>query len=140
MKGEGVFGESPMRVVSHHHPAPSPSSIATLIQPADPWRREGRVPSTASSLEQWEDTSRGVHRYAGLTHVLVFGRGFVPPADSPLHADPGVPEGGTALVGSVMILHAEHLDQAWSIIRDDIYWTEGVWDREKGRVEEFIQM
>ena len=38
-----------------------------------------------------------------------------------------------------MIFRAKDLDSAWNRIREDVYWTEGVWEREKCVVKEFIR-
>ncbi len=43
------------------------------------------------------------------------------------------------MAGSLLIFRADDLDAAWKRIRDDVYWTEGVWEREKCVVEEFIR-
>ena len=41
--------------------------------------------------------------------------------------------------GSLLIFRAVSLDKAWERIKEDIYWTAGVWDAEKCVVREFIK-
>ncbi|WVR06691.1 hypothetical protein IAU60_003723 [Kwoniella sp. DSM 27419] len=72
--------------------------------------------------------------------VLEFGRGFVPPSGSPLHTNPDLKPGQQAMAGSVMFFRLPDLDAAWARVKEDVYWTEGVWDREACRVEEFLRM
>ena len=43
------------------------------------------------------------------------------------------------MAGSVLVFRATSLDEAWKRVKDDVYWTEGVWDAEKCVVEEFIK-
>jgi len=38
-----------------------------------------------------------------------------------------------------MIFHSKDLESAWERVREDEYWLEGVWDRGKVRVEEFVR-
>jgi hypothetical protein len=76
-----------------------------------------------------------------LTH-LVFGRAFI----SPDHAsttsnpnpsiDPSQPHPGMA--GSIMIFRFDTIDQVWARIKDDLYWTAGVWDKENARVDQLL--
>lgn len=37
-----------------------------------------------------------------------------------------------------MIIRAKDLDAAWARIKDDVYWTGGVWDKEEMRIEQLI--
>ena len=41
--------------------------------------------------------------------------------------------------GSLMIFRAPSLDQAWKRIKEDIYYTAGVWNKEECVVKEFIK-
>jgi uncharacterized protein YciI len=41
--------------------------------------------------------------------------------------------------GSLMIFRAVDLEKAWERIKSDVYWTEGVWEKEECRVNEFIK-
>jgi uncharacterized protein YciI len=43
------------------------------------------------------------------------------------------------MAGSLMIVRAKSLDEAWERVRSDVYYTEGVWDRGRVVVEEFIK-
>lgn len=42
------------------------------------------------------------------------------------------------MAGSLMLMHYPDLASMWDRIKSDVYWTEGVWDREKTVVHEFI--
>jgi hypothetical protein len=44
------------------------------------------------------------------------------------------------MVGSLMIYHARDLASAWNRIKTDVYWTAGVWDKSKARVEAFVDV
>jgi len=67
-----------------------------------------------------------------------FGLGYLPPPSTPA---PSVtlPPGVEHMVGSVLIFRAANLDAAWERIKDDIYWTSGVWDKEKSTVHQLIK-
>jgi hypothetical protein len=65
--------------------------------------------------------------------------GYLPPADSPLFAHSAVPPGKQPMAGSFMLMRQASLEEMWARIRADVYWTEGVWDREKCQVGEFIR-
>jgi len=67
-----------------------------------------------------------------------FGLGYRPPPISPPPSTP-LPEGIQPMAGSLLLFRAKSLDEAWVRIRDDVYWTEGVWERGKCVVEEFIR-
>jgi hypothetical protein len=71
--------------------------------------------------------------------LAVFGLGYLPPSGSPLRTSPLLPPNTPPMAGSLMILRASSLDDAWERIRSDVYWTEGVWDRGQVKVEEFIR-
>jgi uncharacterized protein YciI len=72
----------------------------------------------------------------------IFGRAFI----SPDHAsttsnpnpsiDPSQPHPGMA--GSIMIFRFDTIDQVWARIKDDLYWTAGVWDKENARVDQLL--
>jgi uncharacterized protein YciI len=42
------------------------------------------------------------------------------------------------MAGSLLVFHSESLDSAWARVKEDEYYTAGVWDREKVVVNEFI--
>lgn len=42
------------------------------------------------------------------------------------------------MAGSLMIFHSESLETAWERIREDVYYTAGVWDKDKVAVNQFI--
>ena len=66
-----------------------------------------------------------------------FGLGLKPPPGAASLLTPDLPPGSPELAGSVMLIRAENLERAWDRIRGDLYWTEGVWDQDKCRVEQF---
>lgn len=66
-----------------------------------------------------------------------FGLGYLPPSDSPLHSSI-LPPGIQPMAGSLMIFHSESLDRAWERVREDVYYTAGVWDKEKLVLNQFI--
>ena len=66
-----------------------------------------------------------------------FGLGYLPPPSSPLHSQT-LPAGIQPMAGSLMIFHSESLDTAWERIREDVYYTAGVWDKDKVVVNQFI--
>lgn len=66
-----------------------------------------------------------------------FGLGLKPPPGAASLLTPDLPPGSPELAGSVMLIRAENLERAWDRIRGDLYWTEGVWDQDKCRVDEF---
>ncbi|KAI9634608.1 uncharacterized protein MKK02DRAFT_11303, partial [Dioszegia hungarica] len=70
--------------------------------------------------------------------ILFFGLGYLPPAGSPLFNSPLVPAGKQPMAGSFMIMRQPDMDAMWKRIKDDVYWTAGVWDRETTQVGEFI--
>ena len=43
------------------------------------------------------------------------------------------------MAGSLLLFRADSLEDAWKRIRDDVYWTAGVWDQDRCVVEEFIK-
>ncbi|AAW47071.1 hypothetical protein CNN00560 [Cryptococcus deneoformans JEC21] len=70
--------------------------------------------------------------------ILEFGRGYLPPANSPLWTSADLPPGAKPIAGSLMIFRMNTIEEVWARIKDDVYWTEGIWDKEKGDVKEFI--
>lgn len=81
--------------------------------------------------------------YSGrlLTGWPVFGLGFLPSSDNTtlnnhpaLTSQPGL----QPMAGSLMIIRAKDLDAAWARIKDDVYWTGNVWDKEAMRIEQLI--
>lgn len=74
-----------------------------------------------------------------LAEIAVFGLGYLPPAGSPLFNSPLVPAGKQPMAGSFMIMRQPDMDAMWKRIKDDVYWTAGVWDRETTQVGEFIR-
>lgn len=45
-----------------------------------------------------------------------------------------------AFAGSLLVLHAPSLAAAREIVQADVYWTEGVWDRQKVVVAPFLEV
>jgi len=70
------------------------------------------------------------------TLTAEFGLAFKPPQPTALPSgiDPSTPN----MAGSTMIFRAESLDSAWERIKTDVYWTEGVWDREGCVLREYV--
>ncbi|WWD09721.1 hypothetical protein V865_007849 [Kwoniella europaea PYCC6329] len=70
----------------------------------------------------------------------VFGRAFID--DSVSHHDdrspPEVPSGelSSGTKGSTMIYRYQTIEQAWSRLRADPYWIEGVWDKDRTTIHE----
>lgn len=73
----------------------------------------------------------------GIDAPEVFGLGYLPPADSPLRSHP-TPPGVQPMAGSLLVFHSESLETAWARVKEDVYYTAGVWDKEKIVVNEFI--
>ncbi|WVQ84262.1 hypothetical protein IAT38_006414 [Cryptococcus sp. DSM 104549] len=69
-----------------------------------------------------------------------FGRGFLPPPGSPLFQDPALPPGGQPMAGSILVMRAPSLDDMWKRVKEDVYWTAGVWDHDKVTVGEFVKV
>ena len=42
------------------------------------------------------------------------------------------------MAGSLLMMHYPTLQDMWDRIKSDVYWTAGVWDKEKTVVHEFI--
>lgn len=76
-------------------------------------------------------------RSAKLTLLPEFGRAFLPPPDSPLRTSDLLPPNTQGMAGSVMMFRFPSLEDTWNRIKEDVYWTGGVWDKDKVVVEEF---
>lgn len=69
----------------------------------------------------------------------VFGRGFVADAHAgPIENPPNSSTPNLGMAGSLMLLRFPSLEDAWNRIKSDIYWTAGVWDKEKSTVKELL--
>ncbi|ORX37025.1 hypothetical protein BD324DRAFT_624531 [Kockovaella imperatae] len=68
-----------------------------------------------------------------------FGLGYLPPPESSSTLPADVPSSTPLMDGSLMVFRAISLDHAWKRIKEDIYYTDGVWDKEKCVVREFIK-
>ncbi|WRT66767.1 uncharacterized protein IL334_003730 [Kwoniella shivajii] len=71
--------------------------------------------------------------------ILEFGRGTVAPPDSPLHQQE-LPTGIQAMNGSIMFFRFQSLEDTWKRIKEDVYYTGGIWDKEKLQIGEFIRL
>lgn len=80
---------------------------------------------------------RAKHKEAD-SGVLEFGRGYLPSANSPLWTSPDLPAGAKPIAGSLMIFRMNTIEEVWTRIKDDVYWTQGIWDKEKVDVKEFM--
>lgn len=45
-----------------------------------------------------------------------------------------LPDEPEKMVGSIMIFRAKTIGSVWEIIQSDVYWTEGVWDKERLKI------
>jgi hypothetical protein len=74
----------------------------------------------------------------------VFGRAFLSEeyatkaTGGAKHTDPSQPNPGMA--GSLMHFKMASIDEAWARIKEDVYWTAGVWDKENTKVHELIRL
>jgi hypothetical protein len=70
----------------------------------------------------------------------VFGRAFLSPngssSSSTDSSDSKAPN--PRMAGSVMIFRLPTLEAVWERVKDDAYWTAGVWDRENATVDELL--
>ncbi|KAF9453920.1 hypothetical protein P691DRAFT_811686 [Macrolepiota fuliginosa MF-IS2] len=48
------------------------------------------------------------------------------------------PEAPKKMIGSAFIFEAENIDQVWDAIKNDVYYTSGVWDTEKLTVTPYL--
>ncbi|WWD18858.1 hypothetical protein CI109_103313 [Kwoniella shandongensis] len=71
--------------------------------------------------------------------IFEFGRGMLPPPSSPLHTHPSLPSGTQAMEGSIMFFRLPTLEDVWKRVKEDVYWSEGIWDKEKTVVGQFIK-
>ncbi|KAL7422876.1 hypothetical protein Q5752_002173 [Cryptotrichosporon argae] len=75
-----------------------------------------------------QEIASGVHEY---------GRPFLPPPDAQPHGlnlPPGTPNIG----GSLSVYKMPSREAVWERIKADVYWTAGVWDKDRVFVEECI--
>ncbi|WVF69059.1 hypothetical protein IAT40_003833 [Kwoniella sp. CBS 6097] len=74
--------------------------------------------------------------------ILEFGRGFLPPSNSSLFSHPAIESlpNKQPMAGSIMFFRYPSLEDTWKRVKEDVYWTEGVWDREKVQVGEFLRV
>jgi uncharacterized protein YciI len=49
-----------------------------------------------------------------------------------------LPEGTPNIAGSFMIYRFDSIEECWARLKADVYWTAGVWDKERMEVEELI--
>ncbi|RSH85295.1 hypothetical protein EHS25_005102 [Saitozyma podzolica] len=52
--------------------------------------------------------------------------------------DAVLPEGTPNIAGSFMIYRFDSIEECWARLKADVYWTAGVWDKERMEVEELI--
>ncbi|OCF35077.1 hypothetical protein I316_03117 [Kwoniella heveanensis BCC8398] len=75
--------------------------------------------------------------------ILEFGRGFLPSSpDSPLYSHPATASlpNKQPMAGSIMFFRYPSIGDTWKRVKEDVYWTEGVWDRGKVQVGEFLRV
>ncbi|WWC96377.1 hypothetical protein V866_003245 [Kwoniella sp. B9012] len=72
--------------------------------------------------------------------ILEFGRGTVAPPSHPLHTDPNLPANLQAMNGSIMFFRYKSLSDVWDRLKEDVYYTGDVWDKDKIQVGEFIRL
>ncbi|OCF44343.1 hypothetical protein I317_01788 [Kwoniella heveanensis CBS 569] len=74
---------------------------------------------------------------------LEFGRGFLPSSpDSPLYSHPATASlpNKQPMAGSIMFFRYPSIEDTWKRVKEDVYWTEGVWNRGKVQVGEFLRV
>ena len=49
-----------------------------------------------------------------------------------------LPDGQPNIAGSSMIYVMPSLDDVWKRLKEDVYWTAGIWDKERLIVEELL--
>ncbi|KAK4685810.1 uncharacterized protein P7C73_g4328, partial [Tremellales sp. Uapishka_1] len=67
--------------------------------------------------------------------IVKYGKPFLPPPDAKPH---GLPEGTPNIGGSFMIYEFPSLEACWARLKEDVYWTADVWNKEKMAVEELM--
>ncbi|WVQ96568.1 hypothetical protein IAU59_003673 [Kwoniella sp. CBS 9459] len=74
--------------------------------------------------------------------ILGFGRGFLPPSESPLFSHPATADlpNKQPMAGSIMFFRYPSIEDTWKRVREDVYWTEGVWDKDRVQVGEFLRV
>lgn len=65
------------------------------------------------------------------------GSPFLPRPEDPQRTAE-LPEGTPRIAGSFMIYKLDTLDECWARLKADVYWTAGVWDKERMQVEELL--
>ena len=65
----------------------------------------------------------------------VYGSPLAPRPGTKLH-DAVLPEGTPRIAGSFMVYVFPSLEDCWARIKEDVYWTEGVWDKERLFIEQ----
>lgn len=71
-----------------------------------------------------------------------FGRAILPQPDSHLLSKANLallPPNVQPMAGSVLLLRYDTLAQAWDRVREDVYWTAGVWDHAHTVVEQIAE-
>ncbi|ORY26043.1 hypothetical protein BCR39DRAFT_273513 [Naematelia encephala] len=69
--------------------------------------------------------------------VNVYGGAFLPKAGSKAR-EAKLPEGAVNYAGSFMVYIFPTVDDVWARLKSDVFWTEGIWDKERVIVEELI--
>lgn len=69
--------------------------------------------------------------------MSVYGGAMLPHPNAPARSAPLSP-GQVNYAGSFMVYRFETVDQVWDRLHEDVYWTQGVWDKERVIVEELI--
>ncbi|GFZ48085.1 hypothetical protein JCM24511_05833 [Saitozyma sp. JCM 24511] len=69
--------------------------------------------------------------------VQIMGSPFLPRIGTK-QRDAVLPEGTPNIAGSFMIYRFDTIEECWARLKADVYWTAGVWDKERMEVEELI--
>ncbi|TRM66061.1 hypothetical protein BD626DRAFT_486627 [Schizophyllum amplum] len=69
--------------------------------------------------------------------VQVYGGPLVPRPGTKLR-DELLPEGTPRIAGSFMVYVYPTIEDCWKRIKEDVYWTDGVWDKERLFIEELL--
>ena len=97
------------------------------------------VNEEAELAARWTTGTRALQPPSALVRIRLipeFGLAFKPPSPAALPAD--IPPSTPNMAGSTMIFRATDLNAAWERIRSDVYWTEGVWDRDGCILREYV--